>query len=148
MLFKSTNNIISVRDRLNGQVLKIQAKLRLTPMRIARLAQVNLRQQMLPNMWLGHVYNNILSHQLNETTAVVTSSIEGIYLDRMRTHAVRLTPRNLLWFWAYSKGNERVRKVADRQGWLTVKAHPFINTALHKTYDEVGTILSESIKVK
>ncbi len=148
MPFKSTNNIAQVRDRINGQILKIQAKVRLVPMRIARLAQSNLKQQMLPNNWLGHVYNHILSHQLNETTAVVTTAIEGIYLDRMRTHAVKLTPRNLLWYWAYSKGNERVRNVADKQGWLTVRAHPFINTALHKTYDDMGTILSESIKVK
>jgi hypothetical protein len=146
MRLRLSSNIVSVTNNLTKKTSRIRVKLAQTPMRIARLAQANLRMQMLPNKWSGHVYNNILAHQLSETTAVVTSSIEGIYLDSMRTHAVKLTPRNLLWYWAYSKGNENVRKVADRQGWLTVRAHPFINTALQKTYQEVGTILKDSIK--
>ena len=146
MRLRLSSNIVSVTNNLTKKTSRIRLNLAQTPMRIARLAQANLRMQMLPNKWSGHVYNNILAHQLSETTAVVTTAIEGLYLNRDSQQRVKLTPRNILWYWAYSKGNENVRKVADRQGWLTVRGHPFIDIALEKTYRQVGTILKDSIK--
>ena len=140
------SNIIEVTNNLDKKTTRIRSKVSNLPYRIAKLAQHNLRQQSLPNKWLGEVHNNILAHSLNETTATVTSSIRGIYLDRMTPHYVKLTPNRLIYYWAYSKGNERVRKVADRQGSIKVKAHPFINVALRKTYDEVGKVIKETIK--
>lgn len=140
------SNIVEVTNNLEKKTSRIRTRLANLPYRLARMAQANLRQQMLPNKWTGYVYNNLLAHSLNDTTAIVTSVIEGIYLDRMKPHYVKLTPRRLIWFWAYSKGNEKVRKVADRQGSLWVKPHPFINTALKKTFDEAGKTIKDSIK--
>jgi len=74
----------------------------------------------------GRLFHMTRAEKQGEFHWVVKMPIEGVYLDRMRTHAVALKRGRLITAWAASKG------IKGR--YVTVHAHPFINTANTKIY--------------
>lgn len=98
------------------------------------------------NIWRNKLYNSIQVRKLSKNRSVVKIAQEGYYLDSMTPHFVKLKSGRLIRQWAYEKGNENIKRVADRQGSIWVKPHPFMDEAIEKSLIELESIYERRVK--
>ena len=92
---------------------------------IQRNMRLELTKQNL--RWRGNLWSGIQARRQTKMRSVVFVPIRGIWLDRMKPHAVQLKRGRLIRQWAMEKGSDRVKKIAERQGVIWVKPHPWID---------------------
>lgn len=114
---------------------------------IAKLGQRNIRYQLTKNktVWRGKLWGSINARMINKQNSIVAMSKEGLYLDRMTPHYVKLKRGRLIQRWALMKGAAGVQAVARRQGSIYVRPHPFIDVSVAKTINGIDRILMKRL---
>jgi len=137
----------SLRKQLNN-VRKLPKKINDVNFQMAKLIQRNLRVQLTRNktIWRNKLWNSIQAKRKSKNISVVTMAKEGIYLDSMQPHYVKLKRGRLIRKWALEKGKPGVQKIAAREGSIFVKPHPFIDVALSKSLSKLSPNLRRTVK--
>lgn len=110
----------------------------------AQNMKLKLRQE--NRIFDGNLINSIEARKVSKNLSVVEMDDHGLYLDRMRPHAVWLRKGSYVWEWAMIKGNAKVKKIASRQGYLWVEPHPFLQAATDKTSTKLNSIFERRIR--
>lgn len=148
ILIKASSNSRQVINRINNIKTRLPKDVEDVGFLYAKSAQRNLRLQLTRNqtVWRKKIWNSIQARRVNKQNSIVVINREGIYLDSMRPHYVKLKRGRLIRQWALAKGNVRVQAIAKRQGSIYVKPHPFIDEALIRTQIKFKGILKARFK--
>jgi hypothetical protein len=98
-----------------------------------------------PLIWRGKLWAGIQARKLSRNRSALFMPIHGIYLDRMKPHWVKLKRGRLVRRWAQEKGNARVQAVAQREGSIYVKPHPFIEVPVANSIIRFPQILRHRV---
>ena len=112
---------------------------------IAKRQQRNLRLQLTRNgtIWRKNqgLWGSIQARRQSKKISKVFMRRYGIYLDRMKPHYVALKRGRLIRQWALTKGNPTIKAIAEREGSIWVRPHPFISDATARTFRAIPEII-------
>lgn len=146
-MIKLTSNVVSVHNNVTKTIDRVKVRLPQTAFRYCQVARDNLRKGMRGNRWTGLTEQSIVVIKRNKNESSVYGDISAVYLDRNSPpHSIKLAQNTIIRLWAYSKGNAKIREIADRQGWIKVRGHPYIKDALAETRTQLKAILLEQVK--
>ncbi len=92
-------------------------------------------------IWRGKLLQGIRWVKQSGIGGELRMPLEGVYVDSMRPHWVKLKRGRLIRQWAYEKGHYIVRAAATAQRSIFVKPHPFIKAPIERTIADLTTII-------
>lgn len=96
-----------------------------------RLLRLNLSSKNL--MWKGRqggLWERTRARRLSKFRSIVFIPQYGLFLDSMTPHFVKLKRGRLIRRWAREKGEPHIQQIAQREGSIFVKPHPWIDRPL------------------
>ena len=93
------------------------------------------------NVWRGKLVNGIQARKKSKRRSVLFMPIEGTFLDSMKPHKVQLKKGRLIRKWALAKGNARVKRIAEKEGSIYVRPHPFFESAFQEAVIRLPLVL-------
>jgi hypothetical protein len=133
---------------LQNQVKKMPDEMGEATYQVAKYQAQNMKLGLRQgnHIFGGNLINSIEARKVNKNQSIVEMNDEGLYLDRMKPHAVWLRKGSYVHEWAMVKGNTNVKKIAQRQGYIWVEPHPFIDKATFKTLNKLNSIFERRIR--
>ncbi len=130
-------------DNINKIVLKMPDNIADAGHEFAKLVQRNLRLELTRNqtIWRRKLWNNIQARKKSKFRSEVFMAQEGVWLDRAKPHHVKLKRGRLIHRWAMQKGREHIQRIAQREGSIYVRPHPFIDSAMARSFNRLRPIL-------
>lgn len=104
-------------NRISNILFKLPEEVAEASMDFLKLMQRNLRREVTirGHIWRNKLWNSIQARKLSKDRSVLVMSKEGIFLDRMTPHWVKLKKGRLIREWVKKKGFEFLR-VQTRYG--------------------------------
>ena len=107
---------------------------------------VRIRLAMGRHIWRRKLYESVKAQKMSKNISVLKMAAQGVFLDRMTPHRVRLKKGRLIHLWAMQKGSPAVRAIAARQGILWVRPHPFFDAAFSNSLVKLRPILARRLR--
>lgn len=93
------------------------------------------------NIFTGKAWNSIKAIRRSKFVSEVKMSQRAFWLDSMRTHFVQLKMGRNIHKWALAKGSNKIKRIAMREGFITVRAHPFVADSIATATRNLKSIL-------
>jgi len=114
---------------------------------LARFTQTVLKEEAHNakiNPWRRKLYPSIKAVPLSKSSWGVKMSKEGLYLDKMKTHAVALKRGRLITKWAKEKGRKGFIMKDGTRG-IMVHPHPFTAKAITRVVKRAKGIVEKEV---
>ena len=90
-------------------------------------------------------WNSLQVLPKGKTEHVLYISQEALWLDSMRPHVVQLERGSAIHRWALIKGNATVKRIAAREGHITVKPSPYLEDSFNAALSKFDPIVKRAV---
>lgn len=140
-------NINSVLNRLDGKLVRLRRNLPNISQDFLKEAKRKMRLQLTYNktFWNGKTWDSIMVRKMSNQRSVLVMDRQGVWLDRMKPHWVKLKRGLLIHKWALQKGSDKVKAAAKAQRSIFVNPHPFIDQSIAKALIRLPIIIKNKL---